>query len=584
MGGHLPWGLDRYDPATGRFEHYINDPANPHSLTNNLVWALYEDRHEQLWVSTLGAGLCLLDRSRRSFTRFQPLTGPGSLSDYNVVTMLEDRTGQLWIGTEDRGLNMYHPRTRTFSYVQHDAKRSNSLSSNRIQVLFEDSRGQFWVGTADAGLNLLDRRTGTFRHFTTRQGLPSNIINSIVEDQTGQLWIGTNQGLARFDAARGTFKVYNREDGLQSNEFAINAALRAQSGELYFGGVNGFNVFSPQTLTSNPTVPPVVLTGLLVFNKPVQARQAPGLLRRHITEADTLTLSYREAAVTFQFAALNFIDPQKNRYAYRLDGFDTEWRYVGASHEATYTNLDPGTYTFRVRATNNDGVWNQRGAALTVVVTPPWWKTVWFRLAAAVLAWSGVMSLYLTRTDRLRRRLEQEKLVELNSKKAELLEARLKHEQAVAEMSKAQLENEMLSKNSELASSVMNTVHQNEALLTIKDLLKEALDNQDAQEQRKKLSRVVRLIERAVTPDQHWQHFEQLFNQLHENFLQRLKTTYPQLTSRDIKLCAYLRMNLSSKEIASLMGLTVRGLKTCATGFERKWAWIPPPTWPSLSC
>lgn len=552
-------GLDRYDPATGRFAHYVNDPTNPHSITNNLVWDLYEDRHGQLWVSTLGAGLCLLDRKRRNFTRFQPLTGPGSLNDYNVVTMLEDRTGQLWIGTEDRGLNLYHPRTRTFSYVQHNAKKSNSLSSNRIQVLFEDSRGRFWVGTADAGLNLLDRRTGTFRHYTTQQGLPSNIINSIVEDQAGQLWIGTNQGLARFDAARGTFKIYNREDGLQSNEFAINAALRARNGELYVGGVNGFNVFAPQALTSNPIAPPVVLTGLLVFNKPVHARQSPRLLRRHITEADTLTLSYKEAAVTFQFAALNFIDPQKNRYAYRLDGFDAEWRYVGARHEATYTNLDPGTYTFRVRATNNDGVWNQRGVALTVVVTPPWWKTIWFRVVAAVLAWSGVMGMYLRRTNRLRRRLEQEKLVEINIKKAELLEARLKYEQELAEMNQTQLENEMLNKNSELASSVMNTVHQNEALLTIKDQLKEALNDQDAQEQRKKVSRVVRQIERAITPDQHWQHFEQLFNQLHENFLQRLKTTYPQLTSRDIKLCAYLRMNLSSKEIASLMGLSVRG-------------------------
>lgn len=552
-------GLDRYAPASGRFSHYVNDPNNVNSLTNNLVWSIYEDRHEQLWVSTLGAGLCLMDRARRSFIRFKPRTGPGSLGDFNVVTMLEDRTGQLWIGTEDRGLNLYHPRSRTFSYVQHDKKDSSSLSSNRIQVLFEDSRGRFWVGTADAGLNLLDRRTGTFRRFTTREGLPSNIINSIVEDRAGQLWIGTNRGLVRFDAARGIFKTYNREDGLQSNDFGINTTLRARNGELYVGGTNGFNVFSPEKLATNPFVPPVVLTGLLVFNKPVRVQQSPGLLRRHITEADTLTLSPKEAAVTFQFAALSFINPHKNRYAYRLDGFDTEWRYAGAKNEATYTNLDPGSYVFRVRATNNDGLWNQRGAVLTVVVTPPWWKTTWFRLLTVVLTCSAVMGIYLTRTNRLRRQLGQEKRIELNLKKAELLEAKLKHEQELAEINQAQLESEMLSKNSELASSVMNTVYQNQALLTIKDKLKEAINDQDGQEQRKMVGRVVRQIERAVPLDQHWQHFEQLFNQLHQNFLQHLKTTYPQLTSRDIKLCAYLRMNLSSKEIASLMGLSLRG-------------------------
>jgi ligand-binding sensor domain-containing protein/DNA-binding CsgD family transcriptional regulator len=551
-------GLNRYDPARGRFERYVSDPANPHSLASNLVWDIYEDRRGQLWVSTLGGGMCLMDRARGTFTRFRPLSGPGSLSDYNVVTMLEDRTGQLWVGTEDHGLNLYHPQTNTFSYVQHDKKKPSSLSSNRIQVLFEDSRGRFWVGTADAGLNLLDRRTGTFRRFTTRQGLPSNIINSIVEDRAGQLWIGTNQGLARFDAAHGRFKIYTREDGLQSNEFGINAALRARSGELYFGGVNGFNVFVPEELTSNPAPPTVVLTGLLVFNEPVRAGQSPGLLRRHITEADTLTLSYREAAVTFQFAALNFIAPQKNRYAYRLDGFDTKWRSAGARHEATYTNLDPGTYTFRARAANNDGVWNLRGAALTVVVTPPWWKTAWFRVLAGVLGWSGIMAVYIMRTSRLRRQMHQEKLRELSTKEAELREARLKHEKELVEMSRARLETEILTKNSKLASSVMNTVHQNEALLTIKDQLKGVIADLE-HEQRKRIQRVVRQIEHAVTPDQHWSHFEELFNQLHENFLQRLKATYPQLTSRDIKLCAYLRMNLNSKETATLMGVSARG-------------------------
>ncbi|MBC8082585.1 MAG: hypothetical protein H7Z21_05180 [Hymenobacter sp.] len=554
-------GLNRYDRVRNRFVRYTTDPAKPNSLTNNIVWDVYEDRQQQLWVSTLGGGVCVMTPEKGTFRRFAPFTGPGSLGDYNVVTMLEDGEGNLWLGTEDQGLNRYHPQSGTFSYVQHNPKEDSSLSSNRIQALFKDHQNRMWVGTADGGLNLMAADKKTFHRFTTKDGLPSNVINSIVEDEDGYLWVSTSKGLSRFDTRSGTFRNFDREDGLQSNEFNINSAMRASSGELYFGGINGFNGFAPATLPSNPVVPPVVLTDLQIFNKSVRAGRLSGVLRQHISEADTLTLSYKEAAVTFQFAALNFINPQKNQYAYRLEGFDEEWRHAGTRREATYTNLDPGRYVFRVRAANNDGVWNQTGAALTVLVTPPWWKTVWFRTVAAVAAWSICMAFYLLRTSRLRKKLQLEKLRELRIKEAELREARLQHEKTLMEISRTRLETEMLHRNSELATSVMSIVQQNEALLTIKDKIKEAIDDGDALQQRKKMLRVVRQIEREVTPDQHWQHFEELFNQLHENFMQRLKEVYPQLTSRDLKLCAYLRMNLNSKEIASLLGLSVRGIE-----------------------
>ncbi len=554
-------GLNRYDREHDRFIHYNNEPNNPNSLANNVIWRMYEDSRRQLWVSTLGVGLCVMDRGTGAVTRFKPVSGPGSLNDYNVVTMLEDRGGRLWMGTEDQGLDLYRPQSRTFSYVRHDPKKATSLSSNRIQVLFEDHQGRLWVGTADNGLNLLNPDLQSFRHFTTADGLPSNVINAIEEDKEGNLWISTNKGICRFDVRGRTFKNFDREDGLQSNEFNINAALRARSGKLYFGGINGFNVFAPTALMNNPNAPPVVLTDLQVFNTSVKAGAAGSPLGEHISEAKTLTLSYKESAVTFQFAALNFIDPQKNHYAYQLTGFDEEWRYCGTRHEATYTNLDPGTYVFRVKAANNDGVWNLTGTALTVIVTPPWWKTAWFRVLATLAVLGGAAAFYVARTTAIRKKLLLEQMRALRTKEAELREARLTHEKAVVEMSKARLETAVLHKNSELAASVMSIVHQNETLLIIKDGIKEAIDNEDVAQQRKKMQRIVRLIDREVTPDQHWNHFEELFNQLHENFMQRLRQTYPQLTSRDLKLCAYLRMNLDSKEIASLMGLSVRGIE-----------------------
>jgi len=552
-------GLDRYDRARQRFVHYVSEPGNPRSLASNIGWALCEDHHNQLWVSTLGSGVSRLDRATGTFTRFRPLAGPGSLNDYNVVTMLEDASGQLWLGTEDNGLDLYHPESNSFSYLRHAAGQSNSLSSNRVQVLFNDSRGQLWVGTADAGLNLLDARTRTFQHFTTAQGLPSNVINAIVEDQAGYLWLSTNKGLARFDPRRLTVKNFDREDGLQSNEFNINSVARGRDGHLYFGGINGLNVFSPTVLLQNPHVPPVVLTDVQVLNTSLRPGAAGSPLGQQISETRTLTLPAQAAAITFQFAALNYLDPHKSQYAYQLVGFDETWRYCNTRREATYTNLDPGRYVFQVKAANNDGVWNTQATALTLIITPPWWKTAWFRTLAGLALGSGIVAFYLLRTRALRQRLRLEKLQELRTKEAELREARLTHEKTLVELSKTQLETEVQHKNSELASSVMSMVHQNETLLSIRDSVREALDDADAQQQRRKMQRVVRLIDKNLEPTQHWEHFEALFNQLHHNFMQRLKEQYPQLTSRDLKLCAYLRMNLDSKEIASLMGLSVRG-------------------------
>jgi two-component system sensor histidine kinase ChiS len=553
-------GLDRYDRAHHRFVHYATDSTRANSLLTNNIWALHEDQHHQLWVSTLGGGLCRMDLAHPGvFTRFQPRTGPGALGDYNVVTLREDATGRLWVGTEDQGLDLYQPQSGTFRHVQHDPHNPQSLSSNRIQVLFRDSHHRLWVGTADAGLNLLNEQTLTFEHFTTADGLASNVINAVLEDAAGYLWVSTNKGLSRFDPRQRTCKNFDRADGLQSNEFNINSALRARGGNLYFGGINGFNVFSSTVQLSNPNVPRVVLTDVQVFNTSLRPGGPGSPLRQQVSEAQTLTLPARASAITLQFAALNFIDPHKNQYAYQLQGFDEAWRYVGTRREATYTNLDPGRYVFQVKAANNDGVWSRHTTALTVIILPPWWKTAWFRALVLVFAGGSIVAFYLLRTNSLRKKMRLEKLQELRTKEAELREARLQHEKALVELSKEQLENQVQHKNSELASSVMSMVHQNETLLSIRDSVKEAIDDADAGQQRHKMQRVMRLIDKHLVPNQHWEHFEELFNQLHENFMQRLKDQYPQLTSRDLKLCAYLRMNLDSKEIASLMGLSVRG-------------------------
>jgi serine phosphatase RsbU (regulator of sigma subunit) len=283
-----------------------------------------------------------------------------------------------------------------------------SLSHNIVLVIFEDSRQRFWIGTYGGGLNLMDREKGTFQRFQLKNGLPSNVVYGIVEDEEGFLWISTSKGLSRFDTEKQTFRNYDVESGLQSNEFNQNAYLKSRSGYLYFGGINGFNVFRPKQIKDNPNIPEVVLTKFTIFNK-LQTISPHSPLKENIAISRQIVLDYTQSVFGFEFAALNYIHSQRNQYAYKLEGFDKDWNYIGTKREATYTNLDPGTYVFRVKACNNDGVWNEKGLAIELIIKPPFWKTWWFRIMAACLFLLGIYAFYKNRVARIE---EQNKKLE----------------------------------------------------------------------------------------------------------------------------------------------------------------------------
>jgi two-component system sensor histidine kinase ChiS len=552
-------GLDQFDRANNKF--YSIKPSGNTAIPPSIIWFIYEDSRNNLWLSTLGNGLCIYNREKKSFTHFQSFAGEGSLGDYNIFSILEDKQGDLWIGTEDHGINIYDYQTGKFSYMLHNADDEKSLSSDHAWVLFEDSNKNMWVGTGGGGLNLYDRKTKSFEHFTIEDGLPSNIIHGILEDNQGNLWITTNKGLSKFNPQKKNFKNYDVKDGLQSNDFNTNAVMASNNGDLYIGGLNGFNVFTPNRLKDNLYIPPVVLTDFLIFNKSVKIGGEDAILQKQITDTDKITISYKESVISFKFAALNFISSDKNQYAYMMEGFEDDWNYRKNVREVTYTNLDPGTYTFKVKATNNDGLWNEEGTSVILVITPPWWETIWFRALFSIVAVSSAITFYKIRTNNIRRQMIKEKLNELLVKEAQMREERLKHEKDVIELSKSKLEAEVQFKNAELASSVMNVVKQNETLLKIKEEITHAVKEENRETQSKQIKRIVKQIDLEVKPDQNWDQFEQLFNQIHENFLQKLKERFPDLTSRDLKLCAYLRMNLNSKEIAPLLSLSVRGVE-----------------------
>lgn len=434
-------GLNYYDPLRGTFKIFKNDPQNPKSLSADAVISLNEDPEGKLWVGTWGGGLnILLDEKKGDFINFKewiknekyPIqhvfdvhfdsnyiwvaafdeglyrydlktkelrlfdkndSDLGGISSSQILRLFEDSKKNLWIGTQS-GLNKIHSEDKAkgkFKVYHPTESDPKSLPSNSIRQIFEDRNQTIWIAT-DRGLSRYMAEEDNFFTYHQKDGLPVNEINSIVEDDSGFLWIGTIKGISKFDPVQQVFTNFDRYDGLQGNEFSRYSVLKTRKGELLFGGMNGFNLFHPDHLASNPHLPQVYLTDLKLFNQRVNYKAPDSTLQKHISATDTLTLSHRENVLTFDFIALNYTHPEQNQYAYILEGFEKEWNYVGAQRNATYTNLNPGTYIFRVKAANNDGLWNEVGTSLVLVITPPFWKTTWFVVITALML-TGILIL-----------------------------------------------------------------------------------------------------------------------------------------------------------------------------------------------
>ena len=381
--GSYGFGLSKFNPVSEQFTHYQYAPDNPLSLSNNMVTAMHEDRNGNFWIGTEN-GLNRLDGD--TFTRFQhDPNNPQSLSSNVVMPIFEDSLGELWIGTLN-GLNKWTPEEETFIRYQHDRTDPQSLGNNTVLSIHEDQTGSIWIATW-GGLDRFDRKNDRFTHYTTKDGLSSNTLFGILEDKQGRLWLSSSNGLSRFDPRTDSFRNYDESDGLQSNSFLFYSAYaRSQNGEMFFGGTKGFNAFYPEQIVDNPTPPPVVITDFQLANKPVPIG-GDSVLQKSILETDELVLSHEDDVFSFEFAALNYRAPERNQYKYKIEGFEDAWNETDSDRRfATYTNLDPGDYVFRVIASNNDGVWNEDGASIKITITPPWWETMWFRISMVVVA------------------------------------------------------------------------------------------------------------------------------------------------------------------------------------------------------
>ncbi len=374
--------LNKLDIETGEIE---KAPFNNLWRKENFgrgVYSILDDGEGNLLVGTY-LELIIINKKDFSFKRFRNIHGDStSISPQSVTQIYKDSGGNIWVGTDLGGLCLFNESENNFRRFSSDPGNKSTLSNNFIKCIYEDSKKRLWIGTNGGGLNLMtDRKKGIFKRITSEDGLPNDVVYGILEDNNGNLWLSTNKGLCKYNPDNKTFVYFDARDGLQSNEFNTNAFYKNKEGIMFFGGINGFNSFDPNNFISNNNKPNIVFTKLELFNKLVKNGDIINnrvLLDKSIEFAKQVEFNYNENVFSLEFAALDFAAPLKNKYSYKLEGFDSEWSPPSENRKVTYTNLNQGKYVFKVRGTNKDGLWSDKVAELTIIIIPPFWETWWF--------------------------------------------------------------------------------------------------------------------------------------------------------------------------------------------------------------
>jgi PAS domain S-box-containing protein len=408
--GTIFGGLQKFDRKTKKFTSYRHNPSDPHGLSSNHVSSIYEDRFGVLWVGTTKGGLNKFNREKRKFISYQKnLKDPNSINSNLLLSIHEDwLSGKLWIGT-NKGLNQFDRDIEKFVKFYNIPNDTKSLSGDFINCIYEDVSGSLWIGTS-GGLNKFDRSEKTFTHYRKKDGLADNMVCGILEDKRGNLWISTKNGISRFNPKTRCFKNYDVRDGLREIEFSRNACFKGKGGVMFFGTVRGVTAFQPDIIKDEIYIPPVVISNFQIFHESVLEDEKTSE-KRTIVEPEEIELAYNDYVFLFEFASLDYTDPQRNKYAYMMEGIDTDWRYLGHKRTLTFINLPPNKYILRVKATNSGGIWNKKGISVKITILPPYWQTWWFRLILVIALLSAIYLIVQIRLYTIRKRnVELEKI------------------------------------------------------------------------------------------------------------------------------------------------------------------------------
>jgi ligand-binding sensor domain-containing protein/signal transduction histidine kinase/DNA-binding response OmpR family regulator len=450
-------GLNLYNTANNTFQHYKYNVYDTKSISSDAILGINEDHENNLWIGTWGGGLNLMNRNNNTFVHFtNNPADKNSISSNYVQTTLDDSEGNFWIATYYGGLNLFDLKTHTFRRVTSDPKQETSMFGNNVVSLNEDKDKNVWIGTDDGGLNcynliknkfthyfinsqqtpdirtiftdskgrvwvghaglyLFNKSANRFDLFTDKGGLSSEFIKGITEDKEDNLWISTSNGLTKLNPDNYSIKKYNIADGLQGLEFEAGSYMQTKEGEMYFGGINGFNTFYPHDIKINQFIAPVYITNFQLFNQTILPGQKDSPLQNDISFTHHVDLNYQQSSISFEFSLLNYTAPENNQYAYKLDGFEKTWHYSHTERKANYTNLYPGHYTFYVKAANNDGVWNNKLTSVSIDIRPPFWETWWFELLIFLLFFTSAYFLLLFKKNLDLKKIDEKKREEMHN-------------------------------------------------------------------------------------------------------------------------------------------------------------------------
>ena len=479
-------GMYRLDPSSNKTTYLALDPNSVFHGTS--VLQIEVDRKNNLWIGTFGDGIFYYDQQTKALTQYQ--TNPNkenALTSERIRTMLLDSKGRLWIGGDVGGLNLFNEATKSFERIEYQGVLTRNIT---ILNLMESHDGKIWIGTVSSGAIVYDPKTKKASSVLHDSASINQVINAMLEDEHGKIWMSTSSGIRVYDPVTNQSTIYTKDDGLQSNHFNVNSALKASNGMLMFGGISGWNAFFPDSIQVGKQLPKIVFTDLWVNNKRVNVHTPHSPLRTSITETKSIELHHYENSFSIEFAALEYNFSRKARYAYQLEPFNDQWQYINYERKITFTNLDPGRYTLRIKAKNQDGVWTEKAMPLVIVIRPAWWQSNAFRVSAALavlIVFYTIFRLRLAYLIRQRKNLTREielHTAELKTKNNEL----------------AELNGEILSQNEELSAQNEQIITQREELELTHRKLEETNEHLEelVRHRTEKLEDTVRKLDKTV--------------------------------------------------------------------------------------
>lgn len=549
-------GLYKFNPTTRKKTLIIDRNIIP-ALNQDLVTDILEDKHGNIWFAIYDEGLFLIPKSElnkksikpEQITRYQYKKGQkGGISSNIIWDIYYVSDNEIWLAT-NKNIDKFNKEQNHFE----------GFGDFAHSTFYSNQPGIIWAGSLGQGLKRIEQNTGKTKTYSVEEGLQSQIIYGIQGDDDGNLWISTNKGISKFNPFNESFRNFDKADGLPSIIYSQNSSAELSSGEFIFGCTNGITLFYPNNIKDSPFKTAVKITDIKVLNNSIFKTTILNHFKQSVIKDNLLVLNHKENIVSINFTALSYSATHKIKYAYMLEGFDQDWVYTDASNRfATYTNLDGGDYIFKVKATNADHIWNDDYTTLNLKIKPPFYKTIPFYIFSIFLLGLLIISVYNIKVNTIQQNAQNRFLLEQQEKEKEIM--RLNNEK---------LDNQLEFKKKELASTILNSIKKNEELNKLQEELL-LISNDVIPKNKKRIEKLIKEIELSLSESENWAHFEQNFNVIHNDFLKRFGENFTKLTHKDLRICAFIRMNIENKEIARTLNITPESLGVSRTRIRKK--------------